>query len=472
MALKPIKAFLRTYQVGFGDCFLFSILYSDSSERHILFDFGTTELPKYLQTQEGIWMSKIAKSIKDRCKGNLDVVVATHRHADHISGFSVNKKGIGSGKIIADCNPKLVVQPWTENPKLPIDAKKSDTELTNENDVKNFSAHTYALSLKNMQLISEAIVKEVRNLGNSRRYKQVIGTSLQEQIEFIGIDNISNQSAVKNLGTMGKKRVYINYGFDLNSEIKDILPNVKVKVLGPPTIEQFEKVQSQASKNKDEFWQLQALSKNFWGMQATTSELTTKLLDGEEKLFPNALAYNDSVPSHDRWFVRQLRKIRGEQLLGIATTMDNAMNNTSLILLFEIGDKKFLFPGDAQIENWSYCLFEAEDKAKNLKLLEDTFLYKVGHHGSLNATPQTLWKTFGNKKDSPHPSDEDSHKTLTSVVSTMGNENGKYKHGSEEKNTEVPRRTLVEALEKSSEYFSTRTLTNPENFFKDIEFEI
>jgi hypothetical protein len=37
------------------------------------------------------------------------------------------------------------------------------------------------------------------------------------------------------------------------------------------------------------------------------------------------------------------------------------MNNTSVILFFEVGSKKLLFPGDAQIENWSYALEDARD---------------------------------------------------------------------------------------------------------------
>jgi beta-lactamase superfamily II metal-dependent hydrolase len=470
MAIKPKKVTLRTYQVGFGDCFLFSVKYSDNSERHILIDFGTTELPKYLNSTKAVWMKKIAENIKERCGGNLDIIVATHRHADHISGFAPDKHGKGSGKIIADCQPKLIIQPWTEDPQLPMDAKKQRDALVDPDDVKNFSAFNYQVSLDNMQVISAVIVKQAQSLGDTNKYKQVIKSALKEQIEFIGIDNISNKAAVKNLGTMGEN-VYVHYGYDLNAKIKDILPGIKAKILGPPTMEQHEEVEHQAHKNKDEFWHLQALSKNFWGMQAATSELTEKLITGKETLFPDAVAYKKSVPSHNRWFVRQLRKIRAEQLLGIATTMDDALNNTSLILLFEIGGKKFLFPGDAQIENWEYCLKFAKDKAKNLKLLGDTFLYKVGHHGSLNATPQTLWKTFGNKKNQPRNGD-DSHKIMTSVVSTMGDENGEYKHGDPAKDTEVPRETLVKALEESGEYFTTRTLRDPEKFFKDIEFEI
>ena len=64
--------------------------------------------------------------------------------------------------------------------------------------------------------------------------------------------------------------------------------------------------------------------------------------------------------------------------------MGDAMNNTSVILLMKAGTKKFLFPGDAQWENWAYAL------GKRLKSLSDVDVYKVGHPGSLNATPKTL----------------------------------------------------------------------------------
>ena len=69
-----------------------------------------------------------------------------------------------------------------------------------------------------------------------------------------------------------------------------------------------------------------------------------------------------------------------------------------------------------------------------LKRLADTYVYKVGHHGSTNATPQTLFKDFANKKTNPNA---DPDKIMTSVVSTMGDENGKFKHGNPDKGTEV-----------------------------------
>lgn len=72
--------------------------------------------------------------------------------------------------------------------------------------------------------------------------------------------------------------------------------------------------------------------------------------------------------------------------------MDDQLNNTSLILLFSVegdgGTKRMLFGGDAQIENWEYALKLADVEA-NRVLLRDVDLYKVGHHGSRNATPRT-----------------------------------------------------------------------------------
>jgi beta-lactamase superfamily II metal-dependent hydrolase len=54
----------------------------------------------------------------------------------------------------------------------------------------------------------------------------------------------------------------------------------------------------------------------------------------------------------------------------------SAMNNTSLVLLFEVGNTCLLFPGDAQWENWQYAL----GQKKYLKLLKRVNFYKVGHH--------------------------------------------------------------------------------------------
>jgi hypothetical protein len=68
--------------------------------------------------------------------------------------------------------------------------------------------------------------------------------------------------------------------------------------------------------------------------------------------------------------------------LAAAALVSNTTNNTSLFFVLEIQGTKLLFPGDAQWGLWRIIL----NDTTNQELLRDTTLYKVGHHGSGNAT--------------------------------------------------------------------------------------
>ncbi len=120
------------------------------------------------------------------------------------------------------------------------------------------------------------------------------------------------------------------------------------------------------------------------------------------------------------------------------------MNNTSVIILFEVAGKKILFPGDAQYENWMYALKQPGIP----ELLTDVNVYKVGHHGSLNATPKTLWTRF-HRRGAVGKADR-----LMAFLSTRDGVHGHIKDG-----TEVPRQPLVDALQHDSTLFDTRTLS-------------
>ena len=150
-------------------------------------------------------------------------------------------------------------------------------------------------------------------------------------------------------------------------------------------------------------------------------------------------------------------KLRKEMLLPIVTALDDAMNNTSLILLFKIGKKSLLFPGDAQWENWQYALEVSDQKAAYKKLLKNVDLYKVGHHGSLNATPKSLWALFDKKGD---------HKKKGRLTSLMSTKHGVHGHTPQ---TAVPRSTLVDELKKHSDHHSTEELAG--NLFEEIPIE-
>lgn len=119
MAKTPTSVTIRSYQVGFGDCFLLQFQYADGDVRNMLIDFGTTGVPKVMATTPSKLMPLVAAKIAEHCgrdiakkkEGKLHVVVATHRHKDHISGFATDGSNGGSGKTIAELRPDVVVQP-------------------------------------------------------------------------------------------------------------------------------------------------------------------------------------------------------------------------------------------------------------------------------------------------------------------------------------------------------------------------
>lgn len=441
---RPNRVTVRPYQVGFGDCFLLTFHYKTGGDRHVLIDFGSTGAPKGFGD-----LGAVARSIQKECGGKLHAVVATHRHKDHISGFATKANGKGSGDIIAACKPDVVVQPWTEDPAAAPGARAATARAR--------APKAFVAALQDMHSVAAAVAKEAKRLaaegsaldgdedvddgaatvpaasgtaGSPPRKRQ---STLVKQLAFLGETNLANRSAIDNLIRMGKRRgakaFYVNAGS--KSGLETVLPGVKVHVLGPPTLQQSDIIRSQRQRDDSEFWHFQALA-------------SRRAVTPSRRLFPKApILEGVARPKESRWLLRRMRSIRGQQLREIVRILDKAMNNTSVILLFEIGGQLLLFPGDAQIENWRFAL----SQPKVTKLLERVTFYKVGHHGSLNATPKSLWTGFGNR------SKRATATRLRTVVSTMLG-----KHGDRAHDTEVPRDTLVAALSSESEFFTTQSI--------------
>jgi hypothetical protein len=88
-------------------------------------------------------------------------------------------------------------------------------------------------------------------------------------------------------------------------------------------------------------------------------------------------------------------------------------------------------------------------------------LYKVGHHGSLNATPKaSLWPLFKKR------SKKATATRLRALLSTM-----KGKHGSARKGTEVPRSKLLAALKAETELLDTEKFRTDE-LYCDTEISL
>ena len=417
--MKPKSIRIRMYQVGFGDCFLLTFNYpAPTTARHLLIDFGTTGSPK----GEKVLMAAIAADIASTVGKEPVAVVATPRHADHIAGFDPGSKNTGPGAIIAGLKPRLVVQPWTEDPKTKVNANAPPKKL---------AIAKRRQTLESLHEVAQQIVeRSVPRLRRSPATQRFAG-----ELAFIGQDNLKNLPAVKNLMTMAPND-YVFAG--KATRLSRFLPGVTVKVLGPPTVEQDARVKKQRQRDPDEFWKLRART---FGLEADP-----KGEEGGEALFPDLpMRPGREAPEWARWLIRRQRVEHAEGTLQLVRQLDSAMNNTSVILLFACGKQSMLFPGDAQIENWTYAL--EQDKWK--KLLQGVTTYKVGHHGSLNATPKSLWKRWFPKGTKPPAM----ARRMVAMLSTM-----EGKHGDEEVGTEVPRRKLVNALKSHTRLRTTQSL--------------
>lgn len=401
---KPTEVEVITYQVGFGDCFLLKVHYDSGRPHTMLIDFGSTR-------KEHFTLSQIAAEIKKDCPDGLDVVVATHRHKDHVHGFTRTKAGGGAGKVIRDLEPSVVIQPWTEDPKAQPDATRPTRKYGSQGPA-------FAARLANMQ----ALAGSIHAFSGKLRFRGE--ASLRKSLRVLGDNNLGNAAAMENLRTMGKRHYYAYHGMKLG--LARELPGVKVRVLGPPTLEQTTDIEKQRSRDEDEFWHL----------QAAAGQAQTK---AAEPLFPGYKTLKDPVWA--RWARRKFRKTRAEEMLSIVRSLDHQMNNTSVILLLQVGGKRLLFPGDAQLENWNYALTRRGVE----KLLKDVDVYKVGHHGSLNATPKSMFKLFQKK----HSLVGEGH-AMHSLLSTKHGV-----HGSESSHTEVPRSSLVKELGRETQLQST-----------------
>lgn len=431
MAPSPEHVRIRSYNVGFGDCFLVTFTYARAKPRNVLIDFGST-----MQAPAGPpgGMLEIAQQIEQDCDGKLNMVVATHRHADHISGFAGD-----SGAIIRSLHPDLVAQPWTEDPNLDPDAKAPAAASSGGSALR---ARTLVSRLSDMQAMAESVLAQVPRLEASK----AAPASTLTELRFLGETNLKNAESVRNLMTMGKKTVYASFGTKL--PVSGVLPGVRLDVIGPPTLEQSAAISHQAQTDPDEFWHLAARG-----------------LEGAGALGPAAIFEGKPlarrIPQEARWTLPHIDALHADEMLAIVRSLDSVLNNTSLILLFQIGDSVFVFPGDAQIENWSYALRDAKEADAIRKRLAAARFYKVGHHGSLNATPKTLWNGFEHRHDGPSPD------RLATMVSTASG-----KHGSVARGTEVPRSVLIDELKKMSDLKNTQSLKRNGAFWNDVDLDV
>lgn len=348
MKLRGIS--VRMYDVGWGDCFLLRFAYSGGVDRHVLIDFGTTASSP---AEERERLMPVAADIRERCGGKLHAVVATHRHRDHIGGFAELKRSTAPGNVIASLNPEIVLQPWTENPRVQGGEAKG-----------LIGVEQFAGSLLHF-------ADAMRGEFSLRERDQLLAMARQ---------NYANRQAVESLSRLGRRRVYASAGS--RTGLQALLPGVSVRVLGP-------------ARRGSAMWQdlLADRMRETWQRCFLAADAPHR--DGAKRpLFPNAPQWHPAMaPPRMRWFISQVNRLRAEEVLRLARAAHSEVNNTSLVLLIEAFGHRLLFPGDVELRGWASILHAEETR----DALRDVTVYKASHHGAGNGTPRSVWALIGQR---------------------------------------------------------------------------
>ena len=348
------------------------------------------------------FVCEIAEDIRRQTGGKIDVLIVTHEHWDHVSGFT------HAASIFKDMDVGEVWMAWSENPKDP-DAIAFD----------KFRGDAVAAL--------QGASKTLDGLKGANPYLTSLRDGLQSVMSFqFGAAGERVRAARDAAASLSKRQPPLYLGPETAPFSIADLPSIRIYVLGPPRSKESLSLETKQS----EMFPLTGLSptaflKPLASALALNETADNNLYDyscpfdphvgtplsvvlagkaaGETAKFVQR-HYLESLPAQDgesgtddeaardqSW-----RRIDADWLgvaADLAMQLDRGVNNTSLVLAFELVDsgRVFLFPGDAQIGNWlswqdvKWTVAQLETKATDL--VARTVYLKVAHHGSENATP-------------------------------------------------------------------------------------
>ncbi len=348
------------YRQGLGDCFLITLPRTTGSPYYIMIDCGVI-----LGTHDAaVKMNDVIADIVATTGGQVDLLAVTHEHWDHVSGFVQAKEAFSKLKI------KHVWVAWTENP---------DDAIANQ-----LRGEHQALRL--------ALTSAYARMGLGSTGDSTACTLL----EFFGAaGQNSTRHALdfaKGLGTTPPR-------FCLPSDAPVELEgtDARIYILGPPhDVRQIKR--SNPSQAHPETYGIDSMPTVMPVVgevdpNAPFDPIVQIPLEAARQMPHFQTRYwgeDADSPEKDQFW----RRIDDDWLAvsyGLALQLDNATNNTSLVLAIQLKNGNvLLFAADAQVGNWLSWqdLKWTVDGATitGPDLLARTILYKTGHHGSHNAT--------------------------------------------------------------------------------------
>jgi hypothetical protein len=331
------KLLIRLFDVGLGDCIYVRIPKAHDSGRdfHMLIDCGTLSSTSLLRDALEALKSLLPQ---DGGKHRVDLLVVTHEHKDHMTGFGLDMwDDLSFGAI------------WLS----------AAMDLNHPESTRSKKLHGFAVAA----------------MAQALRLNLALGP------EFSALASVmaANEDAMKNLretlpAASGIRAKYV-HADSTAADLKLPLKGASLSVLAP--------------ENDIDF---------FYLGDEGDPKLRHKLgiidnaLPAPQAAVPDADAV--PVPSNlDAADFRMLRTRMVSTALAFADLDGKVCNNTSVVLLLEWTGKRLLFVGDAEWDNAfkegikANCSWNVMWNRRAQKIKGPLAFLKIGHHGSENATP-------------------------------------------------------------------------------------
>lgn len=390
---------IRLYRHGLGDCMLLRFRKEEGEGTfNVLIDCGLITVASEPKKK----MQRVARDIQAACmdgeRARIDVVVMTHEHWDHASGFHASQ----AAEVFDEMDIGEVWYAWTEDPRNALGQR-----LRKEREEK-------------VQALASAVAAFARTPGMEARAGE-----LGSMLGFFGIE-LGAAAGAK----IGRTRSAFEYLLNRQNVRTRYLepgrtprtlpgvPGIRVYVLGPPQDEGMIK-RSTPTKKGREVYELSSEHRLAANLDAAFTRFGAGM-GGHEGPCDDCpfdpILRRQEGPAHrhsvalstlmsETWNapMQEWRRIETDWTQAaetLALNLDSHTNNTCLVLAFEFADtgEVMLFPADAQVGNW----LSWQDLRWNVKtpagtqevtapeLISRTVFYKVGHHGSHNATLRAL----------------------------------------------------------------------------------
>ncbi len=388
------KARIRMYRHGLGDCFLVTLPGKDGAPFHLMIDCGVVLGTPDAEAQ----MSKVVENIVAETGGHVDVLAATHEHWDHVSGF------LQARESFKDLTVGEVWLAWTEQPgnKLALKLKRENAEKVNKLRMAAAAAGPGAVTGAIEEVLgffgaaggrsTADAMQALRKLapGDPRYCRPADAPIAPERLDGFRVFVLGPPEDEKMLKKLvSSKELYKDAIAALDWSLGMDAAGARGPELDGTPFDQDSCIPLEEVRQRlDEIAKAGAPGEGA-GMPGATYGGSAVLEFFDQHYFGKA---TDSPYTDQRW-----RRIDGDWLgaaAEFALQLDSITNNTSLVLAIEhvASGKVLLFAADAQLGNWlSWQDLEWKidgGKVTGPDLLHRTVVYKVGHHGSHNATPR------------------------------------------------------------------------------------